>query len=38
MRDAAKALGRPHAARDIVNDAIEHLDEGVVRIHRTKTE
>jgi processive 1,2-diacylglycerol beta-glucosyltransferase len=34
MREAAKALGRPHAARDIVNDAIEHIDEGVVRIHR----
>jgi processive 1,2-diacylglycerol beta-glucosyltransferase len=36
MREAAKALGRPHAARDIVNDAVEHLDEGVVRIHRAK--
>ncbi len=36
MQDAAKALGRPHAARDIVNDAVEHLDEGVVRISRSK--
>ena len=32
MRDAAKALGRPDAARAIVNDAVEHLGEGVVKI------
>ena len=32
MRDAAKALGRPGAARAIVNDAVEHLGEGVVKI------
>jgi processive 1,2-diacylglycerol beta-glucosyltransferase len=36
MQDAAKALGRPHAARDIVHDAVEHLGEGVVRISRSK--
>jgi processive 1,2-diacylglycerol beta-glucosyltransferase len=32
MQAAAKELSRPDAARAIVNDAIEHLDEGLVRI------
>jgi processive 1,2-diacylglycerol beta-glucosyltransferase len=36
MQNAAKALGRPSAARDIVNDAVEHIGEGVVRISRSK--
>ena len=35
MQDAAKLLGRPSAARDIINDAVEHLDEGVVRIPKS---
>lgn len=32
MQAAARALSRPSAARNIVNDAIEHLGEGLVRI------
>ncbi len=32
MQETAKALGRPDAARAIVNDAVEHLGEGVVKI------
>ena len=36
MRQAARALGRPHAANDIVNDALEHLGEGVIKILRHK--
>ncbi|VGO22576.1 MGDG synthase family glycosyltransferase [Pontiella sulfatireligans] len=32
MQESAKALSRPDAARAIVDDAIEHLGEGVVRI------
>ena len=35
MQDAAKHLGRPSAARDIIDDAVEHLDEGVVRIPKS---
>lgn len=34
MQDAARALARPGAARAIINDAVEHLDEGVIRIPR----
>jgi processive 1,2-diacylglycerol beta-glucosyltransferase len=37
MRNNAKALGRPTAARDIVNDAIEHVNEGVIRISRASS-
>jgi processive 1,2-diacylglycerol beta-glucosyltransferase len=32
MRQAARALGRPHAANDIVNDALKHMGEGVVKV------
>jgi processive 1,2-diacylglycerol beta-glucosyltransferase len=32
MQTAARELGRPHAARDIVNNAIEHMGEGMIRI------
>jgi processive 1,2-diacylglycerol beta-glucosyltransferase len=37
MQAAAKDLSRPDAARAIVNDAIEHLDEGLVRIPTGRT-
>jgi processive 1,2-diacylglycerol beta-glucosyltransferase len=36
MKESAKALSHPHAARAIVNDAIEHHGEGVVRIPKGK--
>ena len=36
MKQNAKALGRPTAARDIVNHAIEHVDEGVIHVSRAK--
>lgn len=36
MQAAARSLGRPDAARSIVNDAVDHLGEGVVRIPRPK--
>ena len=36
MRKNAKALGRPSAARDIVNNAVEHIDEGTIHIPRAK--
>jgi len=36
MRVAAKRLGRPNAAQDILDDAIEHLGEGVVVIPRDR--
>ena len=32
MQEAAKALGHPDAARAIVDDAVEHLGEGIVKI------
>lgn len=36
MRVAARKLGRPDAAQAILDDAIEHLGEGVVVIPKTK--
>jgi len=36
MSKAARALSHPDAARAIVDDAIEHLDEGVVRIPKPR--
>jgi processive 1,2-diacylglycerol beta-glucosyltransferase len=36
MKQNAKALGRPTAARDIVNHAAEHVNEGVIHISRAK--
>jgi processive 1,2-diacylglycerol beta-glucosyltransferase len=36
MQAAAKKLGRPNAAQDILDDAIEHCGEGVVIIPKTK--
>lgn len=36
MQECAMALSRPSAARDIVDDAIEHLGEGVVKISTKK--
>ncbi|QBG48494.1 glycosyltransferase [Verrucomicrobia bacterium S94] len=35
MRANARALGRPSAARDIVNNAVEHMNEGIILIPRT---
>ena len=36
MRQAARELGRPRAAQDILDDAIEHLGESVVAIPKTR--
>jgi processive 1,2-diacylglycerol beta-glucosyltransferase len=36
MKESARALSHPNAARAIVNDAIEHHGEGVVRIPKGK--
>ena len=36
MRTAATHLGKPNAAKAILDDAIEHLKEGVVVIPKTK--
>lgn len=36
MKANAKGLSRPYAAREIVNDAVEHIDEGIVKIPKPK--
>ena len=37
MEEAAKAIGHPRAARDIVNHAFEHLNEETTHLERRKT-